>query len=101
MIYFRNLSKVDYYKLLFFMFREFFDNHKYFICAGIGTFSLVLSSISTISISNSVKELSSDLDSISEWADTQNECITKSFRIDGTNRQGIPSKVWSCNGGGN
>ena len=83
------------------MFKEFIDNHKYLICAGLSTFSLALSSISFISISNSVKELSTDLEPISKWANTQNECITKTFRIDGKNTQGIPSKVWSCNGGGN
>ena len=33
-------------------------------------------------------------------AKTQNECIVKTFRTDGTNNAGIPSKVWSCNGGG-
>ena len=83
------------------MIKELFVNHKYLICAGLSTFSLVLSSISTISISNSVNKLSIDLEPISEWANTQNECITKTFRIDGKNTQGIPSKVWSCNGGGN
>tara|TARA_B100000579_G_scaffold54403_1_gene38222 strand:- start:180 stop:431 length:252 start_codon:yes stop_codon:yes gene_type:complete len=83
------------------MLKELFNNQKYLICAGLSTFSLVLSSISTISISNSVKELSTDLEPISKWANTQNDCITKTFRIDGKNTQGIPSKVWSCNGGGN
>ena len=83
------------------MLKELLEKHKYHICAGFSTLSLVFSSISTISISNSVKELSTDLEPISEWADTQNECITKTFRIDGKNTQGIPSKVWSCNGGGN
>ena len=83
------------------MLKSLFENHKYLICAGLSTFSLVLSSISFISISNSVKELSSGLDPISEWAETQNDCITRTFRIDGNNTQGIPSKVWSCNGGGN
>ena len=83
------------------MLKELFETHKYLICAGLSTFSLVLSSISTFSISNSVKGLSTDLEPISEWADSQNDCITKTFRIDGKNTQGIPSKVWSCNGGGN
>ena len=83
------------------MIKELFKNQKYLIFAGLSTFSLVLSSITSISISNSVKELSKDLDPISEWADTQNDCITTTFRIDGNNTQGIPSKVWSCNGGGN
>ena len=83
------------------MIKDLFENHKYLICAGLSTFSLVLSSISTISISNSVRKISNDYEPISEWAQTQNECITRTFRIDGKNSQGIPSKVWSCNGGGN
>ena len=83
------------------MIKNLINNHKYIICAGFSSFSLVLCSFATISISKSVNELSAGLKSISEWADTQNECITKTFRIDGNNTQGIPSKVWSCNGGGN
>ena len=82
------------------MLKELFDSHKYLICAGLSTFSLIFTSISIISISKSVKEVSSSLEPISIWADSQNECITKTFRIDGINTQGIPSKVWSCNGGG-
>ena len=82
------------------MLKQLLDNNKYLICAGLSTFSLVFTSISIISISKSVKEISNDLESISEWAESQNECITKTFRIDGKNTQGIPSKVWSCNGGG-
>ena len=82
------------------MLKEFIDNNKYLICAGLSTFSLLLTSISIIFLSKSVKEISTDLEPISEWAESQNECITKTFRIDGKNTQGIPSKVWSCNGGG-
>ena len=82
------------------MLKDLFENHKYLICAGLSTFSLIFTSISVISISKSVKEVSTSLESISQWADSQNECITKTFRIDGINTQGIPSKVWSCNGGG-
>ena len=82
------------------MLKELFDSHKYLICAGISTFSLIFTSISVISLSKSVKEVSIILDPISKWADAQNECITKTWRIDGVNTQGIPSKVWSCNGGG-
>ena len=82
------------------MLKDFFNSHKYLVCAGLSTFSLVFSSYSIISISKSIKEVSTSLDPISIWADSQNECITKTFRIDGTNTQGIPSKVWSCNGGG-
>ena len=82
------------------MIKDLFDNHKYIVCAGLSTFSLLFTSISVISISKSMKDLSENLETISIWADTQNECITKTFRIDGKNTQGIPSKVWSCNGGG-
>ncbi len=82
------------------MIKELLDNNKYLICAGLSTLSLVFTSISTITVSKSIKEISNNLEPISVWANTQNECITKTFRIDGINTQGIPSKVWSCNGGG-
>ena len=82
------------------MLKEFFDSNKYLILAGLSTFSLIYTSISIISISKSVKEISTSLEPISIWAESQNECITKTWRIDGKNTQGIPSKVWSCNGGG-
>ena len=82
------------------MLKDLFENHKYLICAGISTFSLVISTVSVISISKSVRDVSTALDPISKWANSQNECITKTWRIDGINTQGIPSKVWSCNGGG-
>ena len=82
------------------MLKELFENNKYLIFAGMSTLSLVFTSISIISLSKSVKEISTDLEPLSTWAESQNECITKTFRIDGKNTQGIPSKVWSCNGGG-
>ena len=82
------------------MLKELFDNNKYLFCAGLSTLSLVFTSISIISVSKTVKEISNDLEPISAWAQSQNDCITKTFRIDGNNTQGIPSKVWSCNGGG-
>ena len=82
------------------MLKELFDNNKYLICAGLSTVSLVFTSFSIISVSKSVKEISTHLEPVSAWADSQNECITKTFRIDGKNTQGMPSKVWSCNGGG-
>ena len=82
------------------MLKELLENHKYMICAGISTFSLIFSSISIFTISKSVNQVSNALDPISTWADKQNECIEKTFRIGGKNMQGIPSKVWSCNGGG-
>ena len=82
------------------MLKELFDNNKYLICASLSTLSFVFASISIISVSKSVKKISTDLEPISAWADSQNECISKTWRIDGKNTQGIPSKVWSCNGGG-
>ena len=82
------------------MLKALFDNHKYLICAGLSTFSLIFTSISITSISRSIKEVSIALEPISVWADTQNQCVTKTYRINGKNTQGIPSKVWSCNGGG-
>ena len=82
------------------MLKVLFDNNKYLICAGLSTLSLVFTSISIISVARSVKEISRELEPVSAWADSQNECITKTFRIDGENTQGMPSKVWSCNGGG-
>lgn len=82
------------------MLKELFNRHKYLICAGLSTFSLIFTSVSTISISKSVRKVSTAIEPISLWADIQNECITKTFRIDGKNTQGIPNKVWSCNGGG-
>ena len=82
------------------MLKDSFDNHKYLICAGLSTFSLIFSTVSFISISKSVRDVATSLDPISKWADSQNECITKTWRIDGKNMKGIPSKVWSCNGGG-
>ena len=82
------------------MFKIFFDQHKFLICASLSTFSLVLTSFTALTISKSIKEASTSLEPISTWADSQNECIVKTFRIDGENTQGIPSKVWSCNGGG-
>ena len=82
------------------MLKELFDNNKYLFCAGLSTLSLVFTSISIISVSKTVKEISNDLEPISAWAQSQNDCITKTFRIDGNNTKGIPSKVWSCNGGG-
>ena len=82
------------------MLKELFDKNKYVIFSGLSTLSLVFSSISILSISKSANEISTNLQPIKAWANSQNECITKTFRIDGKNTQGIPSKVWSCNGGG-
>ena len=82
------------------MLKELLDNHKYLICVGLSTFSLMLTSISVVNISKAIKDLSTSLEPISIWAVNQNECVTKTWRIDGKDTQGIVSKVWSCNGGG-
>ena len=82
------------------MFKELFENNKFVICAGFSTLSLVFSSFSIFSLSKSANQISTDLEPIKAWANSQNECITRTFRIDGKNTQGLPSKVWSCNGGG-
>ncbi len=80
--------------------KEFIATNKYLIMAGFSTVSIIISSLSILSVSRSIKEVSNSFLSISTWADNQNECIERTFRIDGKNTQGIPSKVWSCNGGG-
>ncbi len=82
------------------MIKNLFENYKYTIFAGISSISLLISAFSLISISRSTKELETTIEPVSIWAKRQNECITKTFRINGKNTQGIPSKVWSCNGGG-
>ncbi len=56
------------------------------ILASITSFSLLAIAISLIPLA--------------QWAKSQNDCIERTFRTDGTNNAGIPSKVWSCNGGG-
>jgi len=66
--------------------REMIRNHTYPFLAVVSSCALVFGAIS--------------LAPISQWARFQNECIVRTFRTDGTNNAGIPSKVWSCNGGG-
>jgi len=66
--------------------REMIRAHAYPLLAGISTVSLVITSVSLIPVA--------------KWTRSQNECIERTFRIDGANNAGIPTKVWSCNGGG-
>jgi len=66
--------------------KEVLKNQLYPIFAAISSVSLLLISISLMPIA--------------KWSRSQNNCIEKTFRTDGTNNAGIPSKVWSCNGGG-
>ena len=66
--------------------REMIRAHAYPVLAGVSTVSLVLIAVSLVPVA--------------KWSRTQNECIERTFRIDGKNNAGIPAKVWSCNGGG-
>ena len=66
--------------------REMIRAHAYPLFAAVSTLSLAVMAVSSVPLA--------------QWARTQNECIEKTFRIDGINKAGIPAKVWSCNGGG-
>ena len=81
--------------------KQFLKDYFYQILSGISTISLISTSFYLLNISKSLKEINTNILPISIWAKTQNDCITKTYRIDGKNTQGLPSKVWSCNGGGN
>ena len=70
--------------------REMVRAHSYPVLAAVSTVTLVITSISVIEASRS----------ISQWAKMQNDCIERTFRINGKNTQGLSAKVWSCNGGG-
>ncbi len=80
--------------------KEFLEKNKYLILGSISSISIIISSLSMLSVSRSFKKVSNSLISISTWADNQNVCIERTWRIDGKNTKGIPWKVWSCNGGG-
>ncbi len=77
------------------MIKELLNTHKFIILTGFSTISLISSTISLFSISKSFNEVSNVLDPIAEWAEIQNQCIEKT-----TAYEGVSSKVWSCNGGG-
>ena len=66
--------------------RELIRAHAYPVLAGVSSVSLVIIAVSLVPLG--------------QWARTQNECIERTFRIDGQNNAGVPAKVWSCNGGG-
>ena len=80
--------------------REMVRAHAYPVLAAVSTVTLVITSISIIEASKSLKEASKSLEPISVWAKTQNQCVEKTFRINGRNTRGLHHKVWSCNGGG-
>ena len=52
----------------------------------------IISTASLVSISLSLRTLSPLVD----WAKIQNDCIDRTIAY-----EGLPDKVWSCNGGGN
>ena len=56
---------------------------------------LVLGALSTASLISIAFNLNSFLP-LAEWARIQNDCIERTTAFDG-----LPDKVWSCNGGGN
>ena len=66
--------------------RETIRAHAYPVLAAVSTVSLVLIAVSLVPLA--------------EWSRNQNECIEKTFKINGKNTQGLSGKVWSCNGGG-
>ncbi len=66
--------------------REMIRAHAYPVLATLSTISLVVIAVSFVPVA--------------KWASSQNDCIERTFRIDGKNKAGTPSKVWSCNGGG-
>ena len=66
--------------------REMIRAHAYPVFAAISTVSLLIIAVSLIPVA--------------KWTRSQNECIDKTYRIDGINNAGLPTKVWSCNGGG-
>ncbi|WP_269623170.1 hypothetical protein [Prochlorococcus marinus] len=55
---------------------------------------LALALLSSISLGSIAISLRSFLP-IAEWAKIQNECIDRTIAF-----EGLPDKVWSCNGGG-
>ena len=79
---------------------ELFQKYSYSILAGLSTISLITSSYYAIKTSRSINQASESLLSISKWAEAQNDCIDKSFKVNGKDTLGLSSKVWSCNGGG-
>ena len=67
-------------------FKDSIASHSYPVMGAVSTISLLVISISLLPVA--------------QWARNQNECIERTFRTAGTNNAGIPTKVWSCNGGG-
>ena len=80
--------------------REIIQVHAYPVLAAVSTISLVTTSFFLVQASNTLKNSYKHIEPISVWAQTQNECVERTFRLNGKDTRGLPSKVWSCNGGG-
>ena len=80
--------------------REMIRAHAYPLFAAVGTLSLVISSFALIEASKTLKEAFKSIEPISKWAEIQNDCVERTFRINEKDTRGLSSKVWSCNGGG-
>ena len=80
--------------------REILRTHAYPVLAAVSTLTLVIAALAVVEASKSLKEASKSLELISTWANNQNDCVERTFRIKGQDTRGIVSKVWSCNGGG-
>ena len=55
---------------------------------------IILGALGTASLVSIAFSLNS-LTPLVEWAKTQNDCIERTIAF-----EGLPDKVWSCNGGG-
>ncbi len=87
--------------------RSMVREHAYPALAAVSTLILVITSFSVVEASKDLKNASKALEKVSQsiepistWADTQNDCVERTFRINGKDTRGLASKVWSCNGGG-
>ncbi len=56
---------------------------------------IILGALSTVSLISIAFSLNALLP-LADWANIQNDCIERTTAFDG-----LPDKVWSCNGGGN
>ena len=56
---------------------------------------IILGALSTASLISIAFSLNS-LTPLRDWAQIQNDCIERTIAF-----EGLPDKVWSCNGGGN
>tara|TARA_Y100001968_G_C18912788_1_gene506049 strand:- start:171 stop:449 length:279 start_codon:yes stop_codon:yes gene_type:complete len=79
---------------------EIIRSHSYPLLAAVSTVTFVIASFSLLEASKSLKKTAQSLEPVSAWAKTQNDCIERTFRINGKDTRGLSSKVWSCNGGG-